>query len=156
MVRERCRWVCWLAIILLLAGNGCGRTLVFNDAVEGTVKLDGKPLGNAFVLFVPDEPGVKAPGSTGLTDENGHYRLTCDDGQLGALVGKHLVVFQRGREANRAAGEQPDAAEGGFGAKAKKDRRPIPPAYASATKTPLHLEVKADQHTYNLELSSRP
>src|SRR5205823_9218165 len=135
---------------LLLTASGCGKVLVFNDSVEGTVKLDGKPLGNVHVQFVPDEPGVKAPGSTGITDENGHYRLNREDGEPGALVGKHLVVFQRGREANRGLGEQPDAGES---AKAKKDRRPIPPPYTMASKTPLSVDVKLDQHTYDLELS---
>jgi hypothetical protein len=134
-----------------VTASGCGKALVFNDLVEGTVKLDGKPLGNAHVQFVPDEPGVKAPGSTGITDESGHYRLNRETGEPGALVGKHLVVFVRGREAIRGLGEQPDAAEG---AKAKKDRRPIPSPYQMASKTPSSVEVKLDQHTYDLELSS--
>jgi hypothetical protein len=150
MVRKCNRWSCWYALLFLTA-SGCGKALVFNDSVEGTVKLDGKPLGNVHVQFVPDEPGVKAPGSTGITDENGHYRLTRESGEPGALVGKHLVVFVRGREAIRGLGEQADAGES---AKAKKDRRAIPSPYQMASKTPLSLEVKLDQHTYDLELSS--
>jgi hypothetical protein len=151
MVRKCSRCTCWFALLLLLA-SGCGKALVFNDAVEGTAKLDGKPLGNAYVQFVPDEPGVKAPGSTGITDEHGHYRLTREGGEPGALVGKHLVVLLRGREARPGLGEQPDPAES---AKAKKDRRPIPPTYMMASKTPLKVEVKLDQHSYDLDLSSR-
>src|SRR5712692_10171119 len=116
MMLKSCCWPCCIAVVLVTV-SGCGKTLVFNDLVEGTVKLDGKPLGNAHVQFVPDEPGVKAPGSTGITDENGHYRLNRDGGEPGAVVGKHLVVFVRGREAIRGLGEQPDAAES---AKAKK------------------------------------
>src|SRR5437879_5185400 len=107
MVRNyRCRAFCF--VVLLVVVSGCGKSLVYNDLVEGTVKLDGKPFGNVHVQFVPDEPGIKAPGSTGITDENGHYRLSREDGEPGALVGKHLVVFVRGREANRALGEQAD------------------------------------------------
>lgn len=150
MVRKCSRWSCGLAFLLLTA-SGCGKTLVFNDSVEGTVKLDGKPLGNAYVQFVPDEPGIKAPGSSGFTDENGHYRLTREDGEPGALVGNHRVVLVRGREAIRALGEKPDPAEA---TKAKKDRRPIPTIYMMASQTPLKREVKLDQHTYDLDLSS--
>lgn len=154
MVRMFCQWSCGFALLLVTA-CGSGKTLVFNDLVEGTAKLNGRPSGNAHVQFVPDEPGIKAPGSTGITDENGHYRLNREDGEPGALVGKHLVVLVRGREANRALGEQPDAGDGGPGAKAKKDRRPIPPAYTMASKTTLVVDVKPDQHNYDLELSSR-
>jgi hypothetical protein len=152
MVRKHTPWACCFALLFVVA-SGCGKTLVFNDSVDGTVKLDGKPLGNAHVQFVPDEPGVKAPGSTGITDENGRYRLTREDGEPGALVGKHLVVLVRGREANRALGEQADGGDGST--KAKKDRRPIPAVYTMASKTKLIAEVKPDQHTYDLELSSR-
>ena len=144
---------CWFVLLLLL-GSGCGKTPVFNDLVEGAAKLDGKPLGNAHILFVPDEPDIKAPGSSGITDEKGHFQLMREDGEPGALVGKHLVVVVRGREANRALGENPDAAEGGPNAKAKKDRRPIPPAYTMASKTKLIVNVKPDEHTYDLELFS--
>ena len=150
MVRKRGLCCCWLAVFLV-AGSGCGKALVFNDSVEGTVKLDGKPLGNAHVQFLPDEPGIKAPGSSGITDDNGHFRLTREDGEPGALVGNHLVVLVRGREAIRGLGEKPDAAET---AKAKKDRRPIPSIYMMASQTPLKMEVKLDRHTYDLELSS--
>ena len=152
MVRKSSGWSCGFAFLLAVA-CGCSKPLVFNDLVEGTVTLDGKPLGNAHVQFVPDEPGIKAPGSTGITDENGHYRLTREDGQPGALVGKHLVVLVRGREAIRALGEQQDPSE--TGSKAKKDRRPIPPSYTIASKTPLTVNVTVDEHTYPLVATSR-
>jgi hypothetical protein len=150
MVRICSRRSCWFALLLVTV-SGCGKTLVFNDSVGGTVKLDGKPLGNAHVQFVPDEPGIKAPGSSGITDENGHYQLTREDGEPGALVGHHRVVLVRGREAKPGLGEKPDPAET---AKAKKDRRPIPSIYMIATQTPLKKEVTPAQHTYDLELSS--
>ena len=39
-------------------------------------------------------------------------------------------------------------------AKGKKDRRAIPPGYTMASKSPLTVDVKSDQHTYDLELFS--
>jgi hypothetical protein len=154
MVWKLSRRSCRFAFLLVLA-CGCGKPLVFNDLVEGTVKLDGKPLGNVHVQFVPDKPGVKVSGSTGITDEKGHYRLSRENGEPGALVGKHLVVLVRGREAKRALGEQADGGEGEPSSRAKKDGRPIPAPYTMASKTPLKVEVKPDQHTYDLEASSR-
>ena len=50
MVRTCSQWSCWFALLLVTA-SGCGKALVFNDLVEGTVKLDGKPLGNVHVQF---------------------------------------------------------------------------------------------------------
>src|SRR5690348_15679779 len=149
MLRKGSRSSCWFVLLFVLAG-GCSRTAVFNDLVEGAAKLDGKPLGNAHIIFVPDEPDLKAPSSAGITDENGRFQLTREDGEPGALVGKHLVVVVRGREPSRALGEKAD--EAGAGAKAKKDRRPIPPAYTAASKTKLIVNVKPDQHNYDLEL----
>ena len=86
MLQKCSRASCWFALLLVLTG-GCGKTPVFNDLVEGAATLDGKPLGNAHILFVPDEPDIKAPSSTGITDENGHFQLNREDGEPGALVG---------------------------------------------------------------------
>ena len=43
-----------LALTLLLAG-GCRPGWKYNEQVEGTVKLDGAPVANALVRFVPRE-----------------------------------------------------------------------------------------------------
>jgi len=154
MIQKSCCWLGWSALLLATA-SGCGKRPVFNDLVEGIIKLDGKPLGNVHVQFVPNEPDVKVPSSTAVTDEHGHYWLVRENGEPGAFVGKHLVVIMRGREAVRALGEKADVPEGGASAKAKKDRRPIPAAYTMASQTPLKIEVKPDQHTYDLELVSQ-
>src|SRR5262245_42177646 len=81
--------------LLVLAGCS-GKNVVLNETVEGTVKIDGKPLAGVVVQFVP-EGETRLPGSSGVTDERGHYTLTCENQRSGAVVGKHRVVLIRGR-----------------------------------------------------------
>jgi hypothetical protein len=56
--------------------------------VSGTVTFDGKPLGDARVIFEPTEGGR---ASTASTDRDGKYALTYLRKEKGAKVGPHLV-----------------------------------------------------------------
>lgn len=66
------------------------------EEVEGVVKLDGQPVPDAQVTFVPVKDGVGLP-ATGMTNSEGKYRLTAqgsgDRGQAGAgtLPGEYYV-----------------------------------------------------------------
>ncbi|HEX5270269.1 MAG TPA: hypothetical protein VFW33_07280 [Gemmataceae bacterium] len=133
-----------LMILLALAAAGCsGRGLVFTETVEGTLTLDGAPVPDALVQFVPDLPdGTTAPSSGGTTDAKGFFRLTRSDNQkAGALVGRHKVVVFPGRAAadrDNSAGATPS---------------PVPAVYMNASKTPLTVEVTRDKQTYNVTMS---
>jgi len=83
---------------VLAAGCGGGSNYA---RVSGVVTVDGKPYKNAVVAFQPvGGQGNTAPGrgSSAVTDENGRYTLTTDDGQTGAVVGKHKVRIQTKRD----------------------------------------------------------
>ncbi|WP_437230856.1 carboxypeptidase regulatory-like domain-containing protein [Planctomicrobium sp. SH661] len=56
--------------------------------VYGIVKLDGQPLADAQLLFIPASGGRS---STGETDSNGHYQLMYSAGKAGAVIGDHQV-----------------------------------------------------------------
>jgi len=90
MVRQSAYLIAGMTFAGLL---GCGDGTKYVK-VSGTVTLDGKPYKNAIVSFQPlatknnPNPGF---GSTGLTDENGHYTLMSTDGHTGAVPGKHLI-----------------------------------------------------------------
>ena len=73
--------------LLVLACLGCGPGGPAIESVEGTVTLDGKPLPNASVVFVPENG--RPAGAT--TDSQGHYVLTFTEGRQGAMLGKHKV-----------------------------------------------------------------
>ena len=73
--------------------SGCSKPLVLVD-VSGNLKMNGKPLSNVKVEFQPDpDQETRGPGSWGITDDSGNFRLTCSNGKPGAVAGFHRVVL---------------------------------------------------------------
>jgi hypothetical protein len=147
------RWT-RLGLLVLLLGTGCARkTRPLNEQVEGTVKLDGVPVAQVHVEFIPDEgPETVSPSSTGTTDDQGHYSLTCNNLKPGAVVGPHRVVIKQGRTEGRRDLDDPPGGKAGGGTP-RKSAPTVPAVYGIAGQSPLRVEVTADQHTYDLQLS---
>jgi hypothetical protein len=128
-------------------------------SVSGVVTMDGQPLPNAVVTFVPVAGGRAAAGQT---DANGQYTLVFV-GTTGALVGQHRVSVTTAPKAQGSAPsgkmteeEYQKQAAGGTDPSAYDKAQvvePIPERYN--TKTELVKEVKAGQNTINLELASK-
>jgi hypothetical protein len=141
-----------------LALPGCRRVPPPVTDAEGTVLLDGKPLPQAQVEFVPELTHFGAEmNSTAVTDDQGHFHLTCAyNQQPGATVGKHhvLVTEPPTPPEFRSQDERTQAKLNQYLSRLKN--RPIPEAYGTLGKTPLVVEVKADQKMYKLELSRTP
>src|SRR5687767_8346718 len=72
---------------LLLAGCGGSRSDL--APVRGTVKLDGQPLADALVEFIPQ--GEKGVVSLGRTDSNGNYDMMATRTAVGASRGVNKV-----------------------------------------------------------------
>jgi hypothetical protein len=127
---------------LILVPAGCGGSPYAK--VAGVVTVDGKPYRNAIVSFQPlgtannPNPGR---GSSALTDENGRYTLTTDDGRSGAVVGKHRVRIQTKREDPTAV---VDPAVG------SPDDLPAPGKKVEVD--PIPLEWYSDQSTKEFEV----
>jgi hypothetical protein len=143
------RWhhAAWVAVagLGLLAAGGCGGPAC--GPVEGTLRMNGKPLGNVLVEFLPEANG---PRSTGVTDPAGNYRLTTLDGRPGAVVGRHRVVLSD-------LGVYEDKAPAP-GEKKKRDIalvRPsrLPHQYSEVASTPLKKEVHAAPNTIDLDVT---
>lgn len=86
-----CSWpFIWGLLVFVLVG--CGRSPYPETAsVQGTVTLDGKPVGNATVTFAP----TTSRASSGRTDEQGKYILTFKKGIPGAVLGEHQVKISK-------------------------------------------------------------
>jgi hypothetical protein len=133
--------------LFALAGAGCSRNPQFAE-VEGTVRVNGKPLDKLMVVFVPDaEQGTTGPDSFGFTDESGHYVLTSHTNIPGAVIGKHRVLVRDTILLDEKL----------------MDKLKIPPKsrislrYDSVGQTPLHAEVKSgSRQTINLEVTGPP
>lgn len=86
-----------LSVILAVSGvfAGCGPGGPEIASVEGRVTLDGEPLANAAIVFIPEDG--RPAGAT--TDKDGHYVLNFTEGRSGAIPGKNLVRVTTVRDA---------------------------------------------------------
>lgn len=136
-------------LFALLALPACEAKPQFAE-VSGVVLLDGKPMSDALVEFLPDpHEGTHGPRCSGITDGQGHFRLIRDDERPGAVVGFHRVLIQDVRTfpppRNRHTGGKPPVMP-----PSRVSRR-----YGNASVTPLRQEVKPEAQTVTLEVKSR-
>ncbi|MBX9580712.1 MAG: carboxypeptidase-like regulatory domain-containing protein [Gemmataceae bacterium] len=152
---------------------GCGGSDY--RSVSGTVLLDGEPVPDAAVAFVPEDPSGE--NATGYTDESGRFTMTSTRTD-GVRPGKYKVrISAFAEKAEPVKGMAQIMAEkmsggGGGDAKAaakdanvalkaaakdskeanKRKRVSTPPVYNDIDKTPLRAEVPA-QTTFKFELT---
>jgi hypothetical protein len=138
-LRERTRYGISLVFLLILTA-GCGQR-EFAE-VEGTVTLDGQPLADIEVVFLPEvEKNNRGNPSSAYTDEQGRYKLRSErDGKDGTVLGPHRVVLIDVRA-------QPDP----LGTPAPKSR--LPENYSSTAQTPLRdIEVVSGKQTFDFNI----
>lgn len=103
--------------------------------------LDGVPVEGATVRFYPN---VDGRGSSGMTDENGHYELRYTRSADGAIIGEHRVTVS-----TKVEGDYYDP-ENVIEAKAET----IPKKYLDRKKTELTATVESGNNTIDFELTS--
>src|SRR5262245_42383990 len=88
------RRTAFLLVLLPLLLAGCSRVPPMGT-VSGVVTLDGQPLPDVEVQFLPDpEQGTCGATASCYTDEEGRFTLRTERHHTdGALVGTHRVVF---------------------------------------------------------------
>mgnify|MGYP001245889079 FL=1 len=142
--------------VALIAIAGCDSGPPTGD-VTGTVTMDGKPLTNAIVSFVPQSGGQTAIGKT---DSAGKYELY-RRGERGALLGTHTVVITTVQEPVAAAPSMSSDSEeylkqasGGNPSDYNQAivKEPIPARYNK--QSTLTMEVSKGKNTIDLELTS--
>lgn len=81
------------AVLAVVAG-GCSSSEGPELAeVTGQITLDGQPVTNGIVRFLPDrDAGTSGPIASARLDENGKYTLLSPGNRPGAIVGSHLVT----------------------------------------------------------------
>jgi hypothetical protein len=151
------QWVAlpaWLMLALPMF-LGCGQDAP-SATVEGTLRMNGKPLDNCLITFLP-EPGqeMTGPHSTGLTDQRGYYRLRFDDQREGATVGWHRVTVHdlsvstgvRRRDHGTVDEKMDETAP-----PPPVRRSRVPPRYSSPKDTPLRKEAKPGRQVIDLDI----
>jgi hypothetical protein len=92
----------WPLVALVLFISGCGGGAHKPVPVSGKVTLNGKPLADATLMFVPVTGGIGSanppPSSVGTTGEDGSYELVLNNNakRKGAVPGKHKVFISLG------------------------------------------------------------
>jgi len=165
------RGVLFGAILLALPlAVGCQREIPYGQ-VEGVVTLDGKPLPDTEVVFLPD-PDKKTFGkhSHAFTDKDGRFKIANDMGREGGSVGFHRVVVNdllRPKKEDVARVRIPDETKGGGGlagviapptaASNPNERKGrFSEDYEDVLKTPFRdIEVKTGSQTIDLPLKSK-
>jgi hypothetical protein len=132
----------WCGLLLLVAGGCGGKGPV---PVQGTVKLDGKPLAGASVQFIARDEGGR--DATGTTDANGVFRLSTFRAGDGALPGKYKVVVQlpAPTQGGAPAATQSEAQQGQVAGQQEAKAPPIviPPCYSQPDQTTLEQTIPA-------------
>jgi hypothetical protein len=129
-IRMRLLSLVILASSLLLL-PGCGGRGPKTARSSGTVTMNGKPLPNVGVTFLPTKKG---PVAVGNTNENGEFTLTTNRKGDGAVIGKHKVTIGIAQEGQKNPG--------------------IPDSYSEPGTTKLSADVeagKANVFTFNVE-----
>ncbi|HEY1065668.1 MAG TPA: carboxypeptidase regulatory-like domain-containing protein [Pirellulales bacterium] len=127
-----------LAAMVLGSVVGCGKSGPELAETRGKVLLDGKPLPEAVVEFVPQ----KGPPSYGLTDASGVYRLQFNTSRTGVLPGPSKVRISTARSLTDPSGKEIEITE------------KLPPKYNYESEEVR--EVKLGSNEINFELKSGP
>jgi hypothetical protein len=131
----------WLVCTVLLMAAGCGSSAT---PAKGRVTLDGQPLDEAIVIFIPLQAGRK---KTGAAINKGTYILAM---QNGLTPGEYRVEIVDNPPLNTPGLHGPE------GAATLAKRRLLP--YRYANDSPLTIEVPSSPTEYNFdfELTSLP
>jgi hypothetical protein len=121
---------------IALCAAGCGRADM--GEVSGVVTLDGKPLPNAFLEFIPT--GESGSTSSGRTNDDGKYELMFSRDISGAWLGPHRVRITTRDVTTDEKGREVWLPE------------KVPPRYN--TKTELTCDVKTGSNRFEFHLES--
>ena len=141
-----CRIVHFACSMTLLVLFGCGAPAVDLVEVEGTITINNKAAGNLLIQFSPETATqAKTVTASAVSDASGRFVLKCENGKPGTTPGAHKVTVA----------DNNLSTEGEFepGAKRPPANR-VPPAYLSASTTPLSVVVQKDKKTYDLNISA--
>jgi hypothetical protein len=139
----------WWWLLLPVLACGCGSRFAFAP-VEGSLTQKGKPLAGVQVIFFTDG-ATRGPRASGVTDDQGHYRLRVDDRQEGAPIGKHRVCLLEPPPLSSGGGTFGNIAAPPTGEKPTTPPR-IPSNYGSPATTPLRAEVRPGVQTIDFQV----
>jgi hypothetical protein len=120
--------------------------------VEGVIRIGGKPVPKARVVFVPQTDAGPDFVASGLTDDTGRYHLTCN-GQPGACAGVNRVLVLESDAPRELMGESREVQLKLAQYYRDLGNRPIPGKYGSVVQSQLRATVTTEQTEYDFDLA---
>lgn len=140
-----------LLVSALVLTSGCSKSGPELFSVSGTVTLQGQPLPNVIVTFIPDDGGKSASG-TG--DSAGNYKLSTFAPNDGALAGSYKVAIMP-KDPPPMAGEAVSS-PGASTEKPKKYTPPFPARYGLPKDSGLTANVSPNgENKFNFDLKMK-
>lgn len=161
----------WWIIAAVVSSAGCGKKagpVVKTELVEGVVTLDGQPVPDATVTFVP-AAGSSGASATGKTDAEGKYQLTAIGAGSGAqpgagtLPGEYDVGVRKVIVPNIPSDQEKQASLGTGAVIVGSGERPknpeltyvVPHKYSEPQKSGLKVTVKEGKNDIPIQLDSK-
>jgi hypothetical protein len=135
---------------ILLLGIGCGSSQpsIALVPVSGLVTLDGSPVDQAKVTFVP-QLETKGNGGWAITDASGKYTIKTPQGAVGVPMGDYKVAISRRLNPD---GSPPNPDEPPIESKA---RETLPLGVSDESKTTLKANVSATSKQFDWPLKGK-
>jgi hypothetical protein len=142
-----------LAVFFMPVFFGCNKNkAIHTEAVTGTVTLDGQPVEDASITFVPKSGGTPAYAHSG---SGGVYALQTLQGaaEKGTTVGEYFVTVTK---SNAVPSGKTEKNAYGNAIPVMESNSVLPEIYASSKTTPLTFTVNAGTNKYDIPLQSKP
>lgn len=135
-----------LAIMALGCGGTSGPPL---QPVTGTLTIDGKPVSNVQVSFMPTDP--TGPVASGTCDASGRYELYSGQAnRKGAVAGSYKIVLNQLSSSN----PEDDTARytSGSGGPPKQTTLPFPSEFQQSSTSPKQVDVRVGSNTIDITI----
>jgi len=144
-------------LCVLLLALGCRQPQF--ASVEGVVTLDGVPMADVEVQFIPEpDQEIASPPTSAYTDANGRFQVAAT-GTYGVLIATHRVCINDATLMMPGGGLAVDPESGvptqGQVKTRRAPRSRVPAIYSDAGRTPLRpIEIQPGQQTHDFALTT--
>jgi len=145
-------------LLLVGCGGSSGRSLQV-EYVEGVVSLDGQPVSEASIAFLPKNEGNGTEAAGGFSDARGVYKLSSINGDFerGAVAGEYIVTVSKIETNNPFEGMSEEEAEKAAArGLVPTQKELLPTIYQNRRNTPLSFTVNKGRNKIDIELKSNP
>ncbi|MBR0226449.1 MAG: hypothetical protein IJL92_10365 [Thermoguttaceae bacterium] len=136
-------------LAILVVVPACGKKVMKTEAVSGKVTLDGAPLAQCYVYFVPDGEG---DSGVAITNDAGEYKLQTLKGaaDAGTTPGNYKVYFTHDVVVSPA-----ETNADGETVKDEVTKNDLPAKYLKPETSGFTAQVVKGKNTFDFDLSSK-